>query len=177
MIHARLMRDYLERCDIAGVRKLWAAIAPHLPQPTNDFETMAMVHRARTEAATVSLRQRAYSHQWLLANGLPSGLPPRLRPRAEREAFTFARGVGIALKAKDGGDKRLIGVAVQRAMNDAVEEAFADGRTDPEFLRARMEEARLRALRQAGRPRITVNVKFDMDSLRTIGDVRGYELR
>lgn len=172
MVHARLMRDYLERCDVTGVRKLWAAIAPHLPQPANDYQTMVMVHRARTEAATVSLRQRAYSHQWLLANGLPSGLPPRLRPRAERMDFAFAFGVGVALKTCGTGAKQQVGALLQRAMGDAVEAAFAEGDTRPEVLRERMAEARERTLRQAGRPRVTVRVSFDMGSLQAMNDVR-----
>lgn len=172
MLHARLMRDYLERCDVAGVRKLWAALAPHLPQPANDYETMVMIHRARTEAATVSMRQRAYSHQWLLANGLPSGLPPRLRPRAERMDFAFAFGVGIGLKSCGVGEKRQLGASLQQAMGSAVEAAFAEGETRPAKLRERMAEARARVLRQAGGPRVTVRVSFDFESLQAMDDVR-----
>lgn len=164
--HARLFREYLDACDVIGVRHLWQHIAPHLPQPKNDFETMVMIHRARTETIAVPLAKRAYSHHWLVQNGLPSGLPDHLKPKAERYGYKFAYGVGIGMKvAGNDPTKRALAKAVQTAMGRAVSEAFADGRTDGEHLRRRMLEAKQSAVRSFGRPCISVKISFDFAGL------------
>lgn len=157
--HSDLFRSYLETSDLEGIRKLWHHVAPHLPQPKGDFEVQVMMHAARTQAASIAPRLRYYSHQWLLANGLPSPLPEHLKPAAERMDFKFAFGVGIRVKATDP-QKKPMAEAIERAMDLAVREAFADGRTDTVHLSRRMTEARDRTIRQFGRPQITVSVGF-----------------
>lgn len=169
--HSTLFRQYLETCDIEGVRKLWRHVAPHLPQPHGDFQVQVMIHSARTQAESIAPRLRAYSHQWLKANGLPSQLPEHLKPAAERMDFRFAFGVGIGMKTTSAGSgevkamKQQLGREIQRAMGRAVEEAFADNRTDADHLRARMREARDKTIRAFGRPRVKVDVKFNFSGL------------
>lgn len=169
--HSALFRDYLDRCDIEGVRKLWKHVAPHLPQPHGDFEVQVMIHSARTQAEFLPLKLRAYSHQWMLANGLPSQLPEHLKPAAERYDFRFAYGVGIAMKTTSSGTdpqralKKQLAREIQTAMGQAVEEAFADGRTDSDHLRRRMGDAKDRALRNFGRPKINVTARLNFSGL------------
>lgn len=175
--HAVLFREYLATSDLNGLRSLWAHVAPHLPQPNGDYEVQVMMHMARTQSESIALNLRVYSHQWLLANGLPSQLPDRFKPVADRAHNGFALGVGIAMVTDDPAQiadpqlraeveqKRKIAKMVQRAMGDAVEEAFAEGRKDTPFLRQRMGDARERVLRRLGGPRVNVSVNYDFSNL------------
>lgn len=136
-------RRALEDGDIAALRGLWAVAAPHLPQPKSDAEAEIVMHRARTEAASVSLAARAWSHRWLVERQLPSGLPDALRPKAEQLCPIVAEGVGISVRARSPIFAPAA-AEMQRAMEGAVADAYADGRRDPAFVRARMAEARER---------------------------------
>lgn len=104
------------------------------------------MHRARTEAESVSLDGRAYSHAWLVERSLPSGLPDHLKPRAERLYPRIVEGVGVSINFRSPILKP-IAPLVERAVSDAVAEAYADGRTEPGFVRARMKEAKTRAIK------------------------------
>src|ERR1044072_6980895 len=99
-MYADALRRCLEECDVAGIRALWAQIPPGMPQPHTDAEALATIHRARTEANSIALRLRAYSHRWLEDRGLPSGLPDELRPRAERMYPRVVDGVGISVNIR-----------------------------------------------------------------------------
>lgn len=143
MKHSAEMRRCLEDGDVQGVRKLWAHLSPHLPQPVSDLDALKVMHMARTHAASVKFRLRAYSHHWLTEHGLPSGLPDHLRPRAERMYPRIVDAVGIAVKSRLP-DLRL---ELETAMSAAVMEAYADNRKDPSFVKARMMEARERVLK------------------------------
>lgn len=136
-------RRCLVDCDIAGIRKLWADVAPNLPQPADDLEALAVIHLARTEARSIDLRLRAYSHRWLLDLGYPSSLPDSLRPKAERMYPVVVGGVGIAALAPKPHTP-----IVQGVMRDAVMEAYADDETDPVFVRERMMAARAKELKK-----------------------------
>jgi hypothetical protein len=35
------MRQCMEDLDVAGVRRLWSEVSPHLPQPTDDADALA----------------------------------------------------------------------------------------------------------------------------------------
>lgn len=140
-------RRCLETCDLDGIRKLWLQVSPHLPQPESDEETLATLHRARTETKSIALKLRAYSHRWLTERGIPSGLPDELKPKAERLYPVIAEGVGIAVIAKSELMKP-ISLLVRAAMSDAVMEAYADKRTDPAFVSQRMQEARKSTIRK-----------------------------
>lgn len=133
----------MEDGDVAALRGLWAKAAPHLPQPANDAQAEIVMHRARTESGSISLRARAWSHRWLTERQLPSGLPDELRPKAERLFPIVAEGVGIAVRASSPLF-RSAAAEIQQAMSDAVADAYAEKRTDPAFVTARMQEARER---------------------------------
>src|SRR6476620_6475738 len=94
------MRQCLEEANAPAVRKLWAEMCPHLPQPESDFEALACLHRARTEARSMPLNLRAYSHRWLLDRGFPSGLPDHLKPKADRLYPQVVSAVGIAVTVR-----------------------------------------------------------------------------
>lgn len=127
--------------DVVGVRRLWAHVAPKMPQPKSDFQALITLHHARTQSPTIDLRLRAYSHRWLLDNGYPSGLPDHLKAKAER-LYPHVEGVvGIAVRGtSDIG--RQVAPIIQGVMSDAVLECYADKQTDPVFVKARMMEAR-----------------------------------
>lgn len=142
MEHSDEMRRCLELLDVDGVRRLWAHISPHLPQPQSDAQALVMLHRARTEARSVRFKLRAYSHRWLVDNGWPSGLPDELKPKAERIYPRFVGGVGISVNTKSDWLKPAA-LEIRKSMENAVEDAYAEGRTEPAFVSARMAEARL----------------------------------
>lgn len=133
------MRQVLVECDVTGARRLWAEYAPHLSQPQNDTEALVCLHRARTEASSIKLPLRAYSHRWLLERGWPSGLPEELKPKAERLYPRIVSAVGIGVKSAHPE----VASEIRGAMEYAVLEAEADRRlTDSPFVKGRMMEAR-----------------------------------
>jgi hypothetical protein len=142
---ASAMQRCLENGDIQGAITLMARIAPHVPQPQTWAEAEATFHRARTAANSVRFTARAYSHAWLVERSMPSALPDWLRPRAERLYPRVVEGVGIAVRGP--GHKRALALALRTAMEQAVAECYADGKTDPHFVRARMAGARTKVLR------------------------------
>jgi hypothetical protein len=76
---------------------------------------------------------------------MPSALPDWLRPRADRLYPKVVEGVGIAVRGP--GHKRALALALRGAMEVVVQECYADGKTDPDFVRARMTEARERVFK------------------------------
>lgn len=133
-------RAALEAGDTRLVRRMWAAFMPHLPQPTADEAEKAM-HIARTAAETVSFKARAWSHRWLTEQGIPSQLPDRLRPSAERLYPRIVEGVGISVNLVKPGM-----LEVRTAMEGVVADMYANGDTDPALVRSRMFEAREKTL-------------------------------
>lgn len=154
MNHAAEFRRCLEECDVVAVRKLWQHIAPNAPQPASDFEALATIHRARTESMWASLSLRAYSHRWLLDHELPSALPDELRPKAERMYPRIVEGVGISVNTNSEILKPIVG-EIRQAMSDAVMESYADGTTDPTYVKSRMMAAKT----------ITINKLFGRKAL------------
>lgn len=142
MSRADVFREALEAGDVAMLRAAFAKTAPHLPQPKTDAEAEITMHHARTQAESVTFAKRAYSYAWLTERGLPNGLPDRLKPSAMRLYPRVVEGVGISVKAGDPGLKPAAKL-IERAMSNAVEDAYAEGVTDPVFVRGRMEAARI----------------------------------
>lgn len=137
----------LEQGDVALLRQAWATLFPHLPQPADDAQAEIVMHRARTEAVSIPLRQRAYSHRWLVERLLPSGLPDDLRPKAERMYPIISSGVGISVKASSTWMQPAAD-EVRQAMEVAVMDAHSDGRLeDVVFVRSQMESARAKTLK------------------------------
>lgn len=134
-------RNHLEAGDIDGCRAYWASQCPRMPQPESREQAEVVMHWARTEADSISLQARAWSHRWLTERNLPSGLPDRLKPSAERLYPVVREGVGISFNFRNELLKPAA-AEIQRAMEDAVNDAYAEGRTEPGFVTARMSEAR-----------------------------------
>ena len=146
-----LASDEIRRClielDIEGMVRAWGRMWPGLPVPATRGEVLVALHIARTTAATVPLRLRAYSHRWLIDQGYPSQLPDHLKSRAERLYPKVEKSVGISVNSKYPVVKH----AIQTAMEQAVLEAYADGHSDePEKVRQRMLEARQKERRGLG---------------------------
>lgn len=146
-MHSDQFRRCLETLDVEGIRRLWASTSPHLDQPKNDHDALVTLHHARTQAKSIAFKLRAYSHRWLTDNGLPSGLPDELKPKAERIYPKIVQGVGISVNAKSALMKPITGL-IRAAMENAVSEAFADGKTDSTFVSARIMEARQSTIRK-----------------------------
>lgn len=135
------MRRALEDHDVETARRLWAQVAPNMPQPKNDFEASAVMHHACTQCEQVRLPSRAYSHRWLLDNGLPSGLPDALKPNAERMYPRIVDAVGIACGSSSELLQPIVPI-VRGAMETVVLDHYADGIKDPNIIKPRMHEAR-----------------------------------
>jgi hypothetical protein len=145
--HSAEFRRCLEQLDVAGVRRLWRHMSPHLPQPANDAEALVTLHHARTQTESIAIRLRAWSHRWLLDHGYPSGLPDHMKPSAERIYPRVVEGVGISVNFRSPILQPITGL-VRGAMEDAVSEAYADKKTEPSFVRARMQQAKATTIRK-----------------------------
>jgi hypothetical protein len=141
MSYADAFRRCLIDLDVVGMCDLWFRVAPHLPQPRNNDEALVTIHCARTQTESIPLGLRCYSHAWLCERGLPSGLPDRLKPMASRLYPHQVKAVGIAVKAMSTASVPLAR-AIEKAMSTAVLECYADGVTDVDLIRGRMNEAR-----------------------------------
>jgi len=142
------MLQCMKELDAAGARKLWAQVAPRMPQPASDDAALMMLHMARTQSPVVAFKLRAWSHRWLLDHGLPSQLPDALKPKAERLYPELAEAVGIACGG--GGIFAPILPLMRDAMSDAVLECLADGHkaSDAHIIKPRMLEAKRRTVQQ-----------------------------
>jgi hypothetical protein len=146
-------RQCLLDVDVVTMRKLWAYVAPHLPQPGSDEDMIISIHHARTLANSISFRPRAYSHAWLTERGIPSGLPDDMRPRAERMYPRVVPGVGLSVNYSSP-DFKPVKIAVQTAMENAIREVHADGKIlDSPLVKQRMAEARKRVFKELLLPR------------------------
>jgi hypothetical protein len=131
----------LEETDIVGIRRLWKHVQPNLPQPANDHDALVSLHMARTQSLSVRFELRAYSHRWLVDHGFPSLMPDNLKPRAERIYSKVVEAVGISVNFSSPLLKP-IAEPVRKAMEDAVNDCYANGDRDPALIRQRMMEAR-----------------------------------
>lgn len=143
---ALAFRNLLEAGDVAGLRAWWAVHAPNMPQPESAGAAEIVMHRARTEAESVSFAKRAWSHAWLCERSLPSGLPDHLKPRAQRLYPVVVEAVGISVNARNPYLKPAM-IEVRTSMEHAVLDAYAEDRREPAFLKARMAEARDKTMR------------------------------
>lgn len=147
MQHSAELHRCLVDCDVVAIRKLWQHVAPHLPQSEDNADTLVSIHIARTQLGTIPFKLRAYSHRWLIDQGFPSGLPDELRPKAERIYPCIAEGVGISVNARSALFRPIAKLVCASAV-EAVMECYADKRTEPEFVKARMHEARTATIRK-----------------------------
>ena len=134
--------------NLDAVLAAWAKLFPGAALPDRRDHAEIVLHHARTQARSVPMRARAWSHRWLLERGLPSGLPDHLRPRAERLYPVTREGVGISVIAGSSLFRPIVG-AVRSAMEGAVLEVYADHKNpDPNVVRARIREARGREVKR-----------------------------
>lgn len=144
-IHGAEFRRCLLELDARGIMLLWKHVSPHLEQPKDENEAWIILHRARTQAESIPLRLRAYSHRWLMDNGHQSGLPDHLKPKAEQLCPRIVSAVGIAVKASSEFMRPLVPI-VQSAMSDAVLDAYANGISDADVIKKSIMRARVRTL-------------------------------
>ncbi len=133
----------LDKGDARELRIAWAQVMPNMPQPATDKDAEIQMHIARTIVPDpfIAFSKRAYSHRWLTERGLPSQLPDKLRPRAERMYPKIVTAVGIAC----GSNSPLMSPIVpfvRRAMEEAVLDCYAEGDTDPVHIKSRIMDAR-----------------------------------
>jgi hypothetical protein len=143
--HADVMRQALETLDVGVLRRLWAEVSPHLPQP-GEADALATAHMARTQMDALPRRLRFYSHRWLVERGLPSQLPDRMRASAERMYPVRVGAVGISVSAP--AHRADLAREVRTSMEYAVQDCYANGDTDPTIVRPRMLEARRNAYKR-----------------------------
>jgi hypothetical protein len=140
-------RAALEAGDFKELRRISEQAEPHLPR-LSDAQAEKVMHDARTRAESMPLPKRLWSHRWLTERGHDSGLPDRLRPSGEQVCPRIVSAVGISVKTSS----QIIAPAAEAIRNEmemAVREADADGRLeDSPFVKARILEARQRALKQ-----------------------------
>ena len=143
MNHADAFRRCLIDLDVVGICDLWFHVSSHLPQPKNNEEALVTMHYARTHARSIPIKLRCYSHAWLCERGLPSGLPDCWKPKAARLYPHTVKAVGVAVKAMSAENVPRAR-AIEKAMSDAAMECYADGVTDPQVIKTRMDAARMR---------------------------------
>lgn len=141
------LRRALEDGDVASVQAVWAELFPNHPRPLNGMDAFITFHYARTVTESISLDVRRYSHAWLCERGLPSGLPDALRPRSEQIEPKISEAVGISANFRSK-ILRPVKPIVERAMSDAVSECYADRRTEPSFVKARLLAAKDRTIKK-----------------------------
>jgi hypothetical protein len=124
------MKQCLEEVDVIGIRKLWFEVRPNMPQPATDYEALVSIHMARTNFPTLTARQRYYSHRWLLDHNMPSLLPDKEKPSAEKMYPKIVSGVGISVSGRELDPELSVAPHIQHAMEYAVEEAYAEGKQD-----------------------------------------------
>ncbi len=135
-------RRILEELDISGFALISRALGMKFKDDASAEVTM---HHARTQVEAISFDMRAYSHAWLTERGFPSGLPDELRPRAQRLYPVVAEAVGVSVRGL-GNVVTPLSDVVERAMSDAVAECYADGERRSDIVKARMAEARHKAM-------------------------------
>lgn len=132
-------RLLLERGDPKALRAAWKRVAPQLPQPASDAQAEIAMHYARTQAVSIPLKLRQYSHAWLTERNLPSALPPKDQP-------VIAETVGISVNFKSEFLKPAAD-EVRGAMEYAVEDCYANGDRDVGTVQRQMAEAKERTMR------------------------------
>lgn len=139
-------RAALASGDVDLCQKLHNVLFPHVPATDRAGAETAM-HMARSQAEWLPDRARCYSHAWLVERGLPSQLPDRLKPEAERLYPRIVEAVFVSANTNSAALKPLAKI-VQAEMCNVVEDCFANGDRDPELVRSRMLDARARTVQQ-----------------------------
>lgn len=142
---AKAFRNMLEAGDVEGLRAFWQNVASGMPQPETHEQAEIVMHMTRTAAGSVGFKARAYSHRWLTERNHRSQLPESLKPRAEQLYPQVVDAVGISVNFRSPY-MAPAAAEVRKVMEHAVEDAFADGRKDPAFIKAQMMRAKGREM-------------------------------
>lgn len=137
---ADFQRALRER-DVPLLRRASAALFPEFPLPESEEEAIAQMHIARTMQSWMTLEERAYSHHWLVDRGLPTMLPPELRPGADRYRPEISKSVGVSHATGKEWLKDASPLIVQ-AMTRTVENNQDLIDKDPELLKDKILYAR-----------------------------------
>lgn len=134
--------EILRTLNVKAARAAFRKIAPHLPQPKDDVETLVSIHMARTKAECVPLVDRWYSYDWLVDKGYPAE-PPEYVP--------LRKVTGVAYTVLTGEPE--VKEAITGAVNAAIEDCYANGDRDPLIVKPQMMAARARERRGLMLPR------------------------
>ena len=146
MVGDTTFRQLLEDGDVNGLRRHWASFLPGMPQPETFEQAQITMHLARTASTSVAFRFRAYSHRWLEERGLPSQLPDNLKPKAERIYPRVVEGVVVSVNFRSAY-LQTAADEVRASINDAIEDCYAERKTDAVFVRRQMDAARHRTMK------------------------------
>ena len=140
---AAAFRDVLDTGDAARYRFIWGEVYPSLPQLKDIDEARLSLHQARTNAESVRLEKRLYSHSWLRERGYQSGLPVCFRPEGEQVEQRIISAVGVAVTClSDSPTRRLEAKEIERIMGEAGAELIRAGIFDKELTAKHMWQAR-----------------------------------
>lgn len=151
-LYGAAFRRCLEDVDVAGMRKLHAHVMPHVPAGS-DKDILVSIHHARTQAESMPMKARAWSHRWLLDHGYPSGLPDHLKPTAEREYPRVVEATGFTMNFGSQIMREILAPIVP-LVSKAVEEVILDEysgavvRRDHNRIRGRVLETKRKAVQQ-----------------------------
>lgn len=143
-----MFRGALAAGDVGRCMVLWAGAFPEMPQPRNKAEAEIMMHMARTNAASVSLEKRLYSHSWLTERGYRSQLPDDLLPEPRGPLIVPAVGISVNTSSKRP-DRKEEAKFIESVMAEAAADAMLSGVTDPKRVSRIMWQARDKAVRIA----------------------------
>lgn len=114
MEHSAEFLRCITELDVAGIRRLWQHVSPHLHQPKSDDEALHTLHLARVKMSDrLASNLVDYSKCWL----------------KERETKTIAHAVGIAVGMHGQADPAKVDklLNVRGAMEYAVVRSIQDG--------------------------------------------------
>lgn len=137
--YAAEFRRCLVGLDIAGIKAIWGHAFPNMPQPSSDEQALLCLHMARTQAKSIQFPLRAYSHRWLTERGYPSQLPDELKPSAERMYPVVVTAVGISVNYT-AKHLKPAGKLIEKAIAATIEDAYANGDTEPDLIKTLIEE-------------------------------------
>lgn len=151
-LYSAAFRRCLEEVDVPGMRKLHAHVMPHLPAGS-DQNILVSIHYARTQAESMPLKARAWSHRWLLDHGYPSGLPDHLKPSAEREYPRVVEATGFTMRFGSPLMQEILAPIVplvSKAVEDVILDEYSGAvvRRDHDRIRGRVLEAKRTAVRR-----------------------------
>lgn len=135
-----IIRKALLDWDVPTYRKAARAAMPHV-DPTPDHQIEMEMHIARTAAQSIPQDKRLYSHSWLRERNIPSMLPDRLLPLADRLYPTVVEGVFSLVGSGYGA---VVAHPIAAAMGNKVEEMYADGDTAPALVLQEKQRARFK---------------------------------